>query len=66
MPMARTCPACKATRTAGHYLCRSCWPQLPADARRLLSLHGTVAVERLQQLLDQIHDGTPLPQIRIQ
>jgi hypothetical protein len=65
--MASTCPTnCGRTRTAGQYLCRTCWLALPADARRELSRRGPGAVQRLQQLHDQIGAGTPLADIRIQ
>lgn len=61
------CPAnCGNTRAPRQYLCRTCWFQLPTSTRRALSNHGPRAMERLRELLDRIHDGTPLPEIRIE
>lgn len=63
---ASPCPAnCGHTRDPGKYLCRTCWFQLTATARTRLSQRGPLAVPRLQALLDQIHAGVPLPDIRI-
>ncbi|WP_069462389.1 hypothetical protein, partial [Actinacidiphila rubida] len=61
------CPAdCGRTRAPRQYLCRDCWFQLPRETRRLLTDTGHAAVDRLRQLLDQIHAGVPLPDIRLQ
>jgi len=60
------CPACPRTRAAGQYLCTKCWFRLTADARRQLNRRGAGSVQRLQQLLDQLRAGTPLPNVRIE
>lgn len=61
------CPAdCGRTRAPRQYLCRDCWFQLPRETRRALNASDGKAMARLRSLLDQIHAGTPLAQIRIQ
>lgn len=64
--MSSPCPACTGTRAPGQYLCRDCWFQLPTATRTQLNRRDTSATGRLRQLLDQIHAGTPLPDIRIE
>lgn len=62
---AMPCPACPRTRAAGQYLCRTCWFQLTPAVRGLLRRRDALKVRRLQQLLDAVRAGTPLPDIRI-
>ncbi|MFD5251312.1 hypothetical protein ACFWM5_00515 [Streptomyces bobili] len=62
---ALVCLACDQPREAGHYLCRSCWPALPGPARIRLCRRDRLALARLRQLVDQLHDDTPLNQIEI-
>ncbi|MEH0547308.1 hypothetical protein QA802_30745 [Streptomyces sp. B21-105] len=59
------CPACAQPRTAGHYLCRSCWFALPAPARAALSRRDRHALTRLRQLIDQLGKGQPPAAIEV-
>lgn len=59
------CPSCSLPRRAGHYLCGACWPALPARARTSLTRRDRLARTRLRELLNQIHDGTPLDKIEV-
>lgn len=60
------CPGCTTShRAPGKYLCHDCWFALTPGARRQLLRRGDGAIARYRQLLDQIHAGTPLPDIRI-
>jgi uncharacterized Zn finger protein (UPF0148 family) len=63
--MASSCPACPATRRTGHYLCPTCWNQLPAPARRALARRDQHAPARLRQLHAQLTAGLPVSQITI-
>jgi len=59
------CPACRASKQPGDYLCRGCWFTLRPSARRLLSRHDGEAAHRFGQLLDQINAKVKLHQITI-
>lgn len=59
------CPSCSLPRQADHYLCRACWSALPDRARASLTRRDRLALPRLRELLDQIHDGTPLDKIEV-
>ncbi|MFJ4631578.1 hypothetical protein [Streptomyces sp. NPDC088847] len=59
------CPSCDRSRGAGKYLCFACWSLLPARARISLKRRDELAVHRLRELLDQIHDGIPLDGIEV-
>ncbi|MFJ9381868.1 hypothetical protein [Streptomyces sp. NPDC101455] len=59
------CPSCNRPREAGKYLCFACWPLLPARARISLKRRDRLALPRLRELLDQIHDSTPLDRIEV-
>jgi hypothetical protein len=63
--MTSPCPACRRPKTAGLYLCRTCWPQLPLAARRALYRRDARALARLRALLAQIEAGVPLNQIEV-
>lgn len=64
--MSRICPACTRTCPAGKYLCTKCWFRLTDGTRRALNRRGNGAIQRLQQLLDQIRAGVPLADVRIE
>ena len=59
------CPNCPRPRSAGHYLCRTCWSRLTPLARRLLSLRDSNAFARLRELHGQIATHKPLEQVVI-
>lgn len=60
------CPTgCGNTRAPRQYLCRTCWFHLPTDTRSVLNQPGSGALAHLRELLDQIHAGVPLADIRI-
>ncbi|MEU6628375.1 hypothetical protein ABZ905_08785 [Streptomyces parvus] len=59
------CPACRAPKAAGQYLCRACWFTVPAPARRALNQRDTRAMARLRALLDHINRGLPLAELEI-
>lgn len=59
------CPACRAQRRPGQYLCPTCWATLPAPARRVLSRRDSRALARLRELHNQLEQGVPLGEITI-
>ncbi len=60
------CPSCNAARKGrGQYLCRDCWAQLPAPARRALSRRDAQAWARLRQLHTHLDSGRPLAHLEI-
>ncbi|MFJ9895261.1 hypothetical protein ACIQPR_18290 [Streptomyces sp. NPDC091280] len=59
------CPSCALPREVGHYLCLACWRALPARAQASLKRRDRLARSRLRELLDQLHDGTPLDRIEV-
>ncbi|SEG44599.1 hypothetical protein SAMN04489712_105260 [Thermomonospora echinospora] len=65
---ALTCPVpnCGHRKQARQYLCRGCWATLPRHARTALSRRDDKAMRRLSELLDQVRDGVPLHQVRVQ
>ena len=60
-----TCPNCNNPRTAGQYLCPGCWFALPTRARASLSKRDRFALTRLQELLGQLREATPLNHIEV-
>lgn len=58
-------PGTPHIRPAGKYLCGTCWSQLSPHARQRLIRRGTGAINRYRSLIDQLHAGTPLSDIRI-
>ncbi|MFD7509522.1 hypothetical protein ACFV5N_09290 [Streptomyces sp. NPDC059853] len=64
--MTSPCPSCNtAPRRRGQYLCRGCWAQLPAPARRALSRRDAQAWARLRQLHAHLDSGRPLAHLEI-
>lgn len=59
------CKACRRPKRPGMYLCGTCWPQLPAAARRALNRRDDQAMARLRALLDHIDRGLPLADLEI-
>jgi hypothetical protein len=66
-PMVSTmCPACEtAVKGKNMYLCYECWSELPLSARNALKRTDMKAMQRLQELYDQIHRDVELAAIRI-
>ena len=64
-PMDHNCPACRAPRRPGQYLCPSCWSALPAHVRRALSRRDKFAMLRLRELHKQLENTTPLDRITV-
>lgn len=65
MPTSTPCPSCQQPRQTSHYLCRACWFELPHPTRAALGRRDRLAVDRLSELYDQIHDDVPLSEIRV-
>lgn len=64
MKTTQLCMACDTNRRNG-YLCRDCWFNLPQAARVALRRSDDLAIQRLQELLDQLTDGVPLHEIEV-
>ncbi|MFJ5890366.1 hypothetical protein [Streptomyces californicus] len=64
-PPTAPCPACRAPKAPGQYLCRTCWFTVPAPARRALNRRDTKATARLRALLGHINRGLPLAELEI-
>lgn len=63
-PPREHCNGCdRFTRPTGLYLCGACWFQLPAEARRRLTLKDDQAAARLLSLYRQI-TGSPKVALR--
>ena len=63
--MTTKCLNCRAPRHPKHYLCPSCWPQLPEPTRAALWRRDGHAGVRLLELNRQISDGVPLSEITV-
>jgi hypothetical protein len=59
------CYSCKQPRQPGHYLCSSCWGQLPLPVRRALCKRDALALARLRQLHAQLDAGMELSEIGV-
>lgn len=59
------CPCCGAARRRGQYLCTSCWSQLRVWVKDALRKKDDLAVDRLAELYDQVHDHRPLNEIEV-
>lgn len=61
----RPCRSCRAPTPAHLYLCRDCWAQLPARARRALTRRDSRAFARLRELHAQLDSGRALTDIEV-
>ena len=60
------CLGCRFNpRKSTHYLCATCWRQLPEESRDRLLLHDPDARHRLFQLFSAIRRGVPLDEIQV-
>lgn len=60
------CPGCKQqTLPPALTVCGNCWPRLSATTRGRLSLRDLKAVDRLQQVREQLAAGVPLARITV-
>lgn len=60
------CPGCGLHgRRQGMYLCLTCWRQLPGQTQLQLNWRDSKAMDRLQELYDQINAGIPLAEIEV-
>lgn len=59
------CPNCGAARRRRQYLCTSCWDQLRVWVKNALNKKDDLAMQRLQELYDQVRDGRPLNEIEV-
>lgn len=59
------CPACDGSKPANYYLCPADWRQLSRATRTALWRHDAKASLRLLELMRQINDGVPLPEITV-
>jgi hypothetical protein len=56
---------CGTAKLAHWYLCRACWGQVPAAARRVLNRRDALAVTRLRELHAHIDAHRPLSDLEI-
>lgn len=64
--MITRCPVrCGRDKGTGKYLCYDCWKQLRLPVRRALQRTDMKAMDRLQQLYDQIARDVPLAEITV-
>jgi len=61
--MTNPCHNCGTPRPPRTYLCRNCWPSLPAAARHALNRADNHA--RLRELHRQLDAGVPLADIQV-
>jgi hypothetical protein len=61
----QTCPSCGGAKNPRHYLCPSCWRQLPDATRRLLYRKDRLAFRRLSDLHEQLRNDVPLNEIQV-
>jgi hypothetical protein len=62
---ATPCRACRTPKPSRHYLCPSCWGQLPDAARRALNRRDGKAFARLRELHAHIDAGRALGELEI-